>query len=170
MATIEHFREEGPFYWNDGLKEEDVAICCHACNSRRGKLNLPRWFITPYCVERGIDENTVAEPVRAFLKRTNMSKFEEVYKKYVEKMSPTEQAAFLVYFLQQADIHKEVDYSGIEKQVERLGRNPETKVFASFLGSILQNLHDSTNDIEIIEQRIVLNALVDYVLSFDKDK
>jgi hypothetical protein len=32
-ATIEHFNEDGPFYWKDGLKEEDLAICCGASKS-----------------------------------------------------------------------------------------------------------------------------------------
>lgn len=69
MATIEHFREEGPFYWKEDLKEEDLAICCHSCNSRRGRRKLVDWFKTSYCVEKNINEETVATPVKEYLRR-----------------------------------------------------------------------------------------------------
>jgi len=69
MATIEHFREEGPFYWKDGLKEEDLGICCWSCNSSRGTKPLSYWFKERYCVDRSINENTVAEPIRAFIRK-----------------------------------------------------------------------------------------------------
>lgn len=68
-ATIEHFREEGPFYWSEGLKEEDIAICCSQCNSSRGVKNLLDWFKTPYCKERNINLQTVSEPVKLFIKK-----------------------------------------------------------------------------------------------------
>ena len=68
-ATIEHLREEGPFYWNDGLKEEDLAICCGGCNSSRGKLSLLDWFKSRYCLSRGINENTVAGAVKIHMKK-----------------------------------------------------------------------------------------------------
>jgi hypothetical protein len=68
-ATIEHFREEGPFYWNKGLKEQDLSICCGLCNSKRQKLSLSEWFNKPYCIDNKINEDTVAEPVKDFLKR-----------------------------------------------------------------------------------------------------
>jgi spore coat polysaccharide biosynthesis predicted glycosyltransferase SpsG len=68
-ATIEHFREEGPFYVNKGLKVEDIAICCGACNSSRLKMKLTDWFKTKYCLKNNINENAVAEPVREFLSR-----------------------------------------------------------------------------------------------------
>lgn len=66
-ATIEHFKEKGPFYWRDGLKEEDLAICCGSCNSRRGIMGLTDWFRTKYCVDKNINEKTVAEPVKKYL-------------------------------------------------------------------------------------------------------
>jgi hypothetical protein len=69
MATIEHFREEGPFYWNEGLKEEDLGICCWGCNSSRGTKSLSTWFKEKYCIERGINEETVAEPVKLFIRK-----------------------------------------------------------------------------------------------------
>ena len=67
-ATIEHFREEGPFYWDLKLKEKDLAICCGSCNSSRGVKKHRSWFKTAFCVERKINEKTVALPVKKYLK------------------------------------------------------------------------------------------------------
>ncbi len=66
-ATIEHFNWDEPFYWKDGLKEGDVAICCNSCNSSRGVKTLPDWFKSPYCISRKINEKTVAAPVKRYL-------------------------------------------------------------------------------------------------------
>jgi hypothetical protein len=67
-ATFEHFREQGPFYWSEGLKEEDISICCSQCNSSRGKKSLLDWFESPYCKKRNINIKSVADPVKYFLK------------------------------------------------------------------------------------------------------
>lgn len=67
-ATIEHFREEGPFYWKKGLKEEDLAICCQSCNASRSRNKLLDWFKTSYCMEKKINEETVALPVKEYIK------------------------------------------------------------------------------------------------------
>lgn len=67
QATIEHLNFDGPFYWKDGLRKEDLAICCGACNSSRGKKTLADWFKKEYCARRNINENTVAEPVKRYL-------------------------------------------------------------------------------------------------------
>ena len=69
-ATIEHLNEKPPFYWDEGLKEEGLAICCGSCNSSRGNRSLQEWFRMPYCVERvkPIHAGTVAEPVRRYLR------------------------------------------------------------------------------------------------------
>ena len=66
-ATIEHFREDGPFYWKEGLKEEDLAICCWSCNSSRGKKELLNWFKIPYCIKNNINKRRVAEPVKKYI-------------------------------------------------------------------------------------------------------
>jgi hypothetical protein len=68
-ATIEHLNFDGPFYWSDGLRPEDIAICCGSCNSSRGVRTLTDWFRMPYCIEKSINANTVAAPVRSFLER-----------------------------------------------------------------------------------------------------
>lgn len=72
-ATIEHLNHDGPFYWETGLRAEDIVICCGSCNSSRGIKVLTDWFATNYCIERGIDKNTVAESVREYLTRNGHS-------------------------------------------------------------------------------------------------
>jgi hypothetical protein len=67
-ATIEHLNFDGPFYIRDGLRKEDVVICCRGCNSSRGTLKLSDWFKSAYCVRRNINENIVAEPVKEYLR------------------------------------------------------------------------------------------------------
>ncbi len=62
-ATIEHLNHLPP--WDN---PETVAICCWSCNSSRGNRLLGDWFTNAYCLNRGISEATVAEPVRNFLR------------------------------------------------------------------------------------------------------
>jgi hypothetical protein len=73
-ATIEHLNFDGPFYWSDGLQVDDIAICCGSCNSSRGIKTLPDWFKAPYCVKKNINANTVAAPVKVYLKRIKRKK------------------------------------------------------------------------------------------------
>jgi hypothetical protein len=68
-ATIEHLNYDGPFYWDKGLKAEDIVFCCGSCNSSRGRKKLTDWFKTNYCIARNINENTVSKSVREYLKR-----------------------------------------------------------------------------------------------------
>jgi hypothetical protein len=68
-ATIEHLNFDGPFYWEDGLQAEDVVICCGSCNSSRGVKTLSHWFASPYCIQRNISAETVAQPVKEYLRR-----------------------------------------------------------------------------------------------------
>jgi 5-methylcytosine-specific restriction endonuclease McrA len=62
-ATIEHFNNDGPFE-----KKYNVAICCRRCNSSKGTMSLSAWFKTPYCREKKINEETVSEPVKEYLR------------------------------------------------------------------------------------------------------
>jgi 5-methylcytosine-specific restriction endonuclease McrA len=68
-ATIEHLNFAGPFYVRDGLRKEDLVICCRGCNSSRGERKLIDWFKLDYCVIRNINQDTVAEPVASYLRR-----------------------------------------------------------------------------------------------------
>jgi hypothetical protein len=66
-ATIEHLNFDGPFHWSDGLQAHDIVICCGSCNSSRGAKQLSDWFKMQYCIDRNIDANSVATPVRSYL-------------------------------------------------------------------------------------------------------
>jgi len=66
-ATIEHLSPDPPFYWEHGMKADNIAICCGACNSSRGAKQLSEWFETRYCLEKGIRVDTVADPVKKYL-------------------------------------------------------------------------------------------------------
>lgn len=62
-ATIEHLSNDGPFN-----EKSNIAICCGSCNASRGVKELFDWFKTAYCVERNINEETVAEPVKEYIR------------------------------------------------------------------------------------------------------
>lgn len=62
-ATIEHLNYLPP--WNN---PNTVAICCGSCNSSRGIKKLLDWFKSAYCVERNINIETVAEPVKDYIR------------------------------------------------------------------------------------------------------
>lgn len=61
--TIEHFNEKYVY----AAKEDGVGICCGSCNSSRSDSGLSKWFKTQYCIDRNINEKTVAEPVKKFI-------------------------------------------------------------------------------------------------------
>lgn len=65
-ATIEHLNHLPP--WNNPLT---VAICCGSCNSSRSAKQLQDWFKSSYCIEKNINELTVAQSVKLFLKMIN---------------------------------------------------------------------------------------------------
>ena len=66
-ATVEHLSPDPPFYYRDGMTADNIVICCGSCNSSRGAKQLQDWFGSPYCVERNISLESVAEPVEAYL-------------------------------------------------------------------------------------------------------
>jgi menaquinone-dependent protoporphyrinogen IX oxidase len=70
-ATIEHLSPHPPFHWSDRMKANNIAMCCGSCNSSRREKELVDWFNKTYCIDRNINENTVAEPVKSYLKRQN---------------------------------------------------------------------------------------------------
>ncbi len=67
-ATIEHLNHLPP--WNN---IDTVAFCCGSCNSSRRDKKIKDWFKTKYCLERNINYNTVAKPVKGYL--DNYEKF-----------------------------------------------------------------------------------------------
>lgn len=62
-ATIEHLNHLPP--WDN---HRTVAICCWSCNASRGDRTHEEWFQSPYCRDRGITGQNVAEPVRDYLR------------------------------------------------------------------------------------------------------
>jgi 5-methylcytosine-specific restriction endonuclease McrA len=67
-ATIEHLSPIRPFYWHEGMKIDNIVICCGACNSSRSSMRILHWFKTGYCKNHNINEKTVARPVKEYLK------------------------------------------------------------------------------------------------------
>ena len=70
-ATIEHLNHLPP--WNN---PDTVAICCGSCNSSRGIMPICKWFEIPYCINKDINIETVANPVRDYINKyeKNVSK------------------------------------------------------------------------------------------------
>jgi hypothetical protein len=50
---------------------ENIALCCRACISSKGQKDLVAWLDSGYCKRLGISAETVAEPIKAFLKARN---------------------------------------------------------------------------------------------------
>lgn len=67
-ATIEHLSNDGP-----SDQKYNAAICCGSCNSSRSNKELLVWFKAPYCIERNINEETVAEPVKEYIRSLRVS-------------------------------------------------------------------------------------------------
>ncbi len=63
-ATIEHLNHLPP--WNN---PSTVAICCGSCNSSRGNKTLLEWFNMPYCLNKNINIETVAVPVKEYIEK-----------------------------------------------------------------------------------------------------
>lgn len=63
-ATIEHLNHLPP--WDN---PSTIAICCASCNSSRSDKRISDWFKTQYCIERNINLETVAEPVRKYINK-----------------------------------------------------------------------------------------------------
>ncbi len=79
LATIEHLSNDGPFD-----EKSNVAICCGSCNASRRNKELLDWFETPYCIERNINKETVAEPVKKYIRR--LSKNDATLKQNLPQM------------------------------------------------------------------------------------
>lgn len=58
-ATWEHIINDAKI-----VTRENIARCCSACNSSKGQKPLADWMNSPYCVERGITKDTVAEVIK----------------------------------------------------------------------------------------------------------
>jgi 5-methylcytosine-specific restriction endonuclease McrA len=63
-ATWEHIVNDARI-----VTRENIARCCSACNSSKGTKKLSEWMESDYCRRRGINKNTVADVVKAALRR-----------------------------------------------------------------------------------------------------
>ena len=68
-ATIEHLDFDGPFYWGDSLKPENIVMACGSCNSSRGVKRLSKWLESEYCANKRITSDTVSDTVKQYLVR-----------------------------------------------------------------------------------------------------
>jgi hypothetical protein len=62
VATWEHIINDASI-----ITRENIARCCVACNSSKGKKHLSVWMQSSYCKKRGINEDTVAQVVKEAL-------------------------------------------------------------------------------------------------------
>lgn len=53
------------------VTRENIALCCRACNSSKGTQDLTVWLESAYCKRHGITSQTVAEVIKAALRRTS---------------------------------------------------------------------------------------------------
>jgi hypothetical protein len=63
VATWEHIINDAKI-----VTRENIARCCVACNSSKGKKKLSDWLKSSYCKKRVINKDTVAEVVREALR------------------------------------------------------------------------------------------------------
>lgn len=54
-ATIEHIDND-----EHNIDESNIAICCNSCNASKGSKYLLDWFNSQYCMDKGINKETVA--------------------------------------------------------------------------------------------------------------
>ena len=52
---------------------ENIARCCWACNSSKGRKTLAAWLHSAYCLSRGINEHTLAQIVKDALRTARMT-------------------------------------------------------------------------------------------------
>ncbi len=71
-ATWEHIinptRNHGLVKWN---KSWNIALCCNSCNSSKGDKKLLDWFDSGYCKKKNINQKTVANIVKTFIRLRN---------------------------------------------------------------------------------------------------
>jgi len=63
VATWEHIVNDETI-----VTRENIARCCVACNSSKGKKKLSDWLESSYCKKNGINKDTVAEVVKEALR------------------------------------------------------------------------------------------------------
>ena len=62
-ATLEHI-ENRP-----NVEEWNIAMCCNSCNASKSRKRLLDWFESPYCKEKNINKETVADIIKDYIKQ-----------------------------------------------------------------------------------------------------
>ena len=63
VATWEHIVNDARM-----VTRENIARCCAACNASKGTKDLTVWLQSNYCMQHGINAQTVTEVVRQALR------------------------------------------------------------------------------------------------------
>ena len=63
VATWEHIVNDARI-----ITRENIALCCCACNASKGQKTLAAWLQSTYCKQRGVNEDSVAQIVKAALR------------------------------------------------------------------------------------------------------
>lgn len=63
VATWEHIINDANI-----VTRENIARCCVACNSSKGRKKLSEWMRSRYCKKRGINKDKVAEVLKEALR------------------------------------------------------------------------------------------------------
>lgn len=63
-ATWEHIDNNA-----NNISEKNIALCCRSCNSSKGNKKLLDWFDSEYCKNNKINERTVANVIKRWIKK-----------------------------------------------------------------------------------------------------
>lgn len=63
IATWEHIVNDAKI-----VTRENISRCCFSCNSSKGAKELSVWLESKYCLDKGINKNTVALVIQQALK------------------------------------------------------------------------------------------------------
>ncbi|HPN72838.1 MAG TPA: HNH endonuclease, partial [Candidatus Omnitrophota bacterium] len=50
------------------ISEQNIVLCCKACNSSKGAKKLEEWLNSSYCKKKNINKNTVAGIIKSALR------------------------------------------------------------------------------------------------------
>ncbi len=62
MASWEHINNKAK-----DVEKWNIALCCRSCNSSKGVKNLIDWLKSSYCLDKNINEKTMADIIRKYI-------------------------------------------------------------------------------------------------------
>ncbi|WP_334106319.1 hypothetical protein [Methylobacillus sp.] len=51
------------------ITQENICLCCCSCNASKGQKQLSQWLQSKYCIERGINKDSVAPIIQKAIER-----------------------------------------------------------------------------------------------------